>query len=71
MYELRKFIQREARETELEISRGYRQTVVDLPRMRFLEGKLEACKGFLEFLERLEERELLLRGSSSAFSPQG
>ncbi len=71
MCRVRRYVQTMIRQTEAQISEHRNASPPDLWLIRFLEGRLEAFH-FLEcYLDRLDEEDVLLHGSASAFSPQG
>ena len=71
MRRVRRFLQAKKRETEAQIAEQGSNGPPDDLLMRSLEGRLEAFKLLTRYLDRLEEEEILLHGSASAFSPQG
>jgi hypothetical protein len=71
MRRIKRFVQTKKRETEAQISRQRRASPRDELLMRSLEGRFEAFKLLEHYLDRLEEEDILLNGSVSAFSPQG
>jgi hypothetical protein len=71
MRRVKRFVQTKKRQTEAQIAKQGNGTPPDEQFIRFLEGRLEAFKLLVHYLDRLEEEEILLNGSASAFSPQG
>jgi hypothetical protein len=71
MRRVKRFVEQQRRETEAEIARRGNGSPPGAPSLSFLEGKLEALKLMVHYIDRLEEEDVLLNGSASAFSPQG
>ena len=71
MRRVKRFLQTKKRETEAQIAEQGSNGPPDDLLMRSLEGRLEAFKLLTRYVDRLEEEEILLNGSASAFSPQG
>ncbi len=71
MRRVRRFLQAKKRETEAQITKQGNGGSPDELIMRSLKGRLEAFELLAHYLDRLEEEEVLLSGSASAFSPQG
>lgn len=71
MRRLKQFVQIKKRETAAQIVRRSSGKPSDESLNRLLQGRLEAFELMVHYLERLEEEEILLNGSASAFSPQG
>ena len=71
MRRVRRFLQIKKRETEAQIAEQDNGRPPDALLMHTLQGRLEAFKLLVHYLDRLEEEEILLNGSASAFSPQG
>lgn len=71
MRRVKRFVQTKKRETEEQLAKQGNGNPPDEPLMQLLEGRLEAFKLLSRYLDRLEEEDILLNGSASAFSPQG
>ncbi len=71
MQKLKQFVQIKKRETAAQIARRSNKKPSDEAFIRLLQGRLEAFDLMVHYLDRLEEEEILLNGSASAFSPQG
>lgn len=71
MRRVKRFVQTKKREVEEELAKLDNGSPPDELLMRTLEGRLEAFELISSYLERLEEQDILLKGSGSAFSPQG
>jgi hypothetical protein len=71
MRKIKRFVQTKKRETEAQIARQCNGRPPDELLVHMLEGRLEAYKVLAHYLDRLEEQEVLVNGSASAFSPQG
>ena len=71
MRRVKRFVQTKKRETEEQIAKQGKGSPPDEPLMHLLEGRLEAFNLLSRYLDRLEEEDILLNGSGSAFSPQG
>ena len=71
MRRIKRFVQEKKRETEAHIAKQCNGRPPDELLLHTLEGRLEAYKVLGRYLDRLEEEEVLLTGSASAFSPQG
>ena len=71
MRRVKRFVQTKKRETEAQIARQSNGKPPDETMMRLLQGRLEAFKLLGHYLDRLEEEDILVSGSASAFSPQG
>ena len=71
MRRIRRFLQDKKRETREQIAKQGNGRPHDQLLLRSLEGRLEAFELLTRYLDRLEEEEVLLSGSASAFSPQG
>ena len=71
MRKIKRFVQTKKRETEAQIARQYNRRPPDELLVHMLEGRLEAYRVLAHYLDRLEEEEVLVNGSASAFSPQG
>jgi hypothetical protein len=71
MRRVKRFVQAKKRETEALIAKQHNGGPRDEPFAQLLEGRLEAFRLMAHYLDRLEEEEVLLSGSASAFSPQG
>ena len=71
MRRVRTFLQAKKRETEAQIAKQGNGRPPNELLMRSLEGRLEAFELLTRYLDRVEEEEVLLSGSPSAFSPQG
>jgi hypothetical protein len=71
MRRVKRFAQAMKRETEAQISQQRNASPPDVWLIRFLEGRLEAFDLLERYLDRLEEEDVLVHGSASAFSPQG
>ncbi len=68
---LKRFVEQQKKETEARLHRQSRQPTPEEPSPGFLQGKLEALDLLSHYIDHLEEQDLLLKGSASAFSPQG
>ena len=71
MRRLKRFVQMKKRETEALIAKQGNGSPPDELLVHLLAGRLEAYKLVTHYMDRLEEEEILLKGSASAFSPQG
>ena len=71
MRRVKRFVQAKKRETEAQIAKQCNGRAPDELLVHTLEGRLEAYKVLAHYLDRLEEEDVLLNGSASAFSPQG
>ena len=72
MRRVKRFVQAKKRETESQIAKqGNGKRPPDELCVHMLEGRLEAYTLLAHYLDRLEEEDVLLNGSASAFSPQG
>jgi hypothetical protein len=71
MRRVKRFVQTKKRETEAQIAKQSNGKPPDELLVRMLEGRLEAYKLLAQYLDRLEEEDVLINGSASAFSPQG
>ncbi len=71
MRRVKRFVQTKKRETEALIAKQGNGSPRDELFAHMLEGRLEAFRLLAHYLDRLEEEEILLSGSASAFSPQG
>lgn len=71
MRRVRRFVQTKKRETESQIAEQGNGRPPDELLLNMLEGRLEAYKLLAHYLDCLEEEDVLLSGSASAFSPQG
>ena len=71
MRRVKRFVQTKKRETEAQIAKQYNGRPPDELLVHMLEGRLEAYKVLAPSLDRLEEEDVRLNGSASAFSPQG
>jgi hypothetical protein len=71
MRRVKRFVQTKKRETEAQIAKQGNGRPPDELLVHMLEGRLEAYKLLTHYLDRLEEEDVLLSGSASAFSPQG
>ena len=71
MRRVKRFVQTKKRETEAQIAKQGNGKTHDELLARMLEGRLEAYKLLAQYLDRLEEEDVLINGSASAFSPQG
>ena len=71
MRRVKRFVQTKKRETEAQIARQYNGRPPDELVVHMLQGRLDAYKVLAHYLDRLEEEDVLVAGSASAFSPQG
>lgn len=71
MRRVKRFVQAKKRETESQIAKQGNGKPPDELLVHMLEGRLEAYKLLALYVDRLEEEDVLLNGSASAFSPQG
>jgi hypothetical protein len=71
MRRVKRFVKTKRRETEALIARQGNGSPRDELLAHVLEGRLEAFSLLAHYLDRLEEEDVLLNGSASAFSPQG
>jgi hypothetical protein len=73
MRRVKRFVKTKKRETEAQIAKQGKRNgkPPDELLTHMLEGRLEAYKLLAHYLDRLEEEDVLLNGSASAFSPQG
>ncbi len=71
MRRVKRFVRTKKRETEALLAKQRNGGPKDEPFAHLLEGRLEAFRLLVHYLDRLEEEEVLLSGSTSAFSPQG
>jgi hypothetical protein len=71
MRRVKRFVEQQRRETEAKIARQGNGSPPGAPSLSFLEGRLEALNVMAHYIDRLEEKDVLLNGSASAFSPQG
>jgi hypothetical protein len=71
MHRVKRFVQTKKRETEEELAKQGNGSPPDELLIHMLEGRLEAFRLMARYLDQLEEQDILLKGSVSAFSPQG
>lgn len=71
MHRVKRFVQTKKRETEAQIAKSCNGGPPDELLVQMLEGRLEAYRVLSHYLDRLEEEDVLVTGSASAFSPQG
>lgn len=71
MHRVKRFVEQQRRETEARISRRGTGSSPGTPSLSFLQGRLEALKLTSRYIDHLEEKEVLLNGTASTFSPQG
>ena len=71
MRRVKRFVQTKKRETEEQLAKQGNGNPPDELLMRTLEGRLQAFNLISHYIDRLEEQDILLKGSVCAFSPQG
>jgi len=71
MRRLKRFLEQQKRETEARLQGRSSEPAPDDPAPEFLAGRLEALDALARYIDHLEEQDVLINGSASAFSPQG
>ena len=69
MRRLKTFVEHQRRETESRIARQKKGCPPDATSLSYLEGRLEALRLMSQYIDHLEEKDILLNGTASAFSP--
>ena len=71
MYTIKQFIEECIEETQELILKENLKSIPRKKKLEFFQGRLDAYKQMWIYIEKSDEKERLVSGSFSAFSPQG